>query len=694
MSRYLLEDEERWWRTNCPSDPAATIHWSFLRRAEARAADPGLLDGEATVDWWHLIVDYLAEAAMAYRLKPTDRVGRWVVSVTNEIVARDENDWIGPWFRDRRFSPARGYLETAHVCVAVAAAIDLVADAFSDQELAAAYDALGSRGVDLCAAWLDTDSFHNQRCVLTAGLAAAAVGSGHTAGIDRAMDEFVRCGELFQPDGSYGESTQYASYAGWALAMAYETLVRDDPARIDRLPIAPYARCVRWWAAGLLSVRSLSGWGPAPRPRMANFNDAGAIAAPHGDLLLHVAARCARSMPDEAALARWLFDEVYLSTLDEGPFDRSSFGMVPRVGFLAPPLWSAAQAVQPRGPLELGLSELQAFSNGDVVARDSWDGRTVLAVRGGGEPYHVLYHQHRDLNSFIVAHSGERLLVDPGHSCYRGLAILHDRSTMCHNTCTFEDPSGSGSPHLQNQFVGRGRALSGRKPEPPVRRGGRRLVAERLDDVTVIGSECADVYGEPLIRFARFWVLLGSHSLFVIDHVVAERPVRVSWHWVLNNRDSGLRFKAVPPDRIVARRGAAGMKLFHAGGDLDDESLRFTKHAYVHDAYHPKPNQLGEGAQDSGRLATFRQREPLAESLTVHAIALDTYGVVAGWHLLAEDGWIGLQGPPAAAGRDEQRIRLETEGPVFPGIVIENVTRGGRYRLSDDRESYRLARLE
>lgn len=693
MSRYLSDDEELWWRENRPHEPAATIHWSFLRRADARAADPGLLDDEATVDWWHLVVDYLAEAAMAYRLKPSERVGRWVASVTNEIVARDQDDWVGPWFRDRRFSPPRGYLETAHVCLAVYAAIDLAALAFEDRELAAVREALGTRGVDLCTSWLDSDSFHNQRCVLTAGLAAAAVGSGHTAGIERAMEEFARCGELFQPDGSYGESTQYASYAGWALAMAYETLVRDDPSRADRLPTAPYARCVRWWAAGLLAVKPLSGWGPAPRPRMANFNDAGAIAAPHGDLLLHVAARCATSMPIEAALARWLFDSVYLPSLDEGPFDRSSFGMVTRVGFLAPALWSAAAAVEPRGPLELGLADLQPFSNGDVFARDTWGGATMLAVHGGGEPYHVLFHQHPDLNSFIVAHRGERLLVDPGHSCYRGLAILHDRSTMCHNTCTFEDPSGAGSPHLQNQYAGRGRALSGGKPEPPVHRGGRRLVVERIDDVTAIGSECADVYGQPMVRFARFWVLAGSRALFVVDHVAAERPVRVSWHWVLNNRDGGLRFKAVPPDRIVARRGCAGMKLFHAGDDLDDESLRFMKHAYVHDAYHPKPNQLGEGAQDSGRLVTFRQREPLAESVTVHAVALDTYGAVAGWHLVAEDGWIGLQGPPAIATPEEHRIRLEIDGSTHPAVVIENVAMGKRYRLSGDRETYRLARL-
>lgn len=65
-------------------------------------------------------------------------------------------------------------------------------------------------------------------------------------------------------------------------------------------------------------------------------------------------------------------------------------------------------------------------------------------------------------------------------------------------------------------------------------RGGHRLLAERQGEVTVIGSECGELYGEPLTRFARFWILAGPHVVFVVDHVVATEPIRTHWHWVLN----------------------------------------------------------------------------------------------------------------------------------------------------------------
>ena len=702
VSFYLLDSEAEWWRANRSSEPAASIHWSIGRRAETRAENPGLLDGEATVEWWHLVVEYVAEAAIAYKLKPDAGLGVWLAGVVNDIVRRDEDEWIGPWFRSRGFTPKRGYLETAHVCVAVAAALDLAPDAFTPEDHSTARETLRTRGVSLCTAWLDHDHFHNQRCILGAGLAAASVVGGNPEGVERAVAEFNLCTHLFQADGSYGESSQYAGYAAWGMTMMYETLVRHTPALAERLSPAAYARCVRWWASNLLYVKPLSGWGGAPRPRMVNFNDSGAIAAPHGDVLLHIAARVADSMPDDAALARGLFDQVYLPSLDEGPFDRSSFGMVTRTGFLTPALWAAAHAVVPKSPARLKIPPLQVFSNGDVIARDAWDGATVLATHGGGEPYNVLYHQHADMNSFILAHRNERLLVDPGHSCYRGLVIANDRSTPCHNTCTFTDPSDAGAHNLRNQTSGRVRDVVDGVPSAAVERGGRRLIAERVDEITAIGSECADVYGEPLTRFSRYWIMAGKHAIFVVDHVAAEKPLIVSWHWLLNNRDGRMRLKVVPPDRIVFRRGDVGMKLFHAGSNLNETSLSRMRHAYVHDAYHPKPNQLGEGAPDTGRIITFQQKNAVSESLTIHAIAVDSYGCVAGHHLRRDGEWVGLEAPsrgPGEAG-EQYRVRLESSAGALdtsprsgPTIYIEHVGERRAYRVRASGEPpYRLER--
>ncbi|MFA9480326.1 heparinase II/III family protein [Phycisphaerales bacterium AB-hyl4] len=648
MSIFLNEQEAQWWKANKGSDPAASLRWSMLQRADERATRPGLMDEHATVDWWHLIVEYLAEAAMAYRLQPSEQVGRWVVGVVNDVVRRDESDWVGPWFRDHSLKPSSGWLETAHVCVAVAAAIDLAGGAFTEAELTEARQVLGERGVPLCTRWLDQDMYFNQRCILGAGLAAAAVAAEEAAGIERATREFQLCTDMFQPDGSYGESSQYASYAAWGMMVMYESLVRHDEALAEQLSIDRYARCVRWWAANLMYLKPMSGWGAAPRARMVNFNDSGAIAAPDGDVLLHIAARAKSHLPEVAALARWLFDQVHLPLLAQGPFDRASFGFVTRPGFLAPALWANASDVSPQSAEALGMSVMQAYSNGNVIVRDEWAGQTVLAIRGGGEPVHVHSHQHADLNSFILAHRRERMLLDPGHSCYRGQPVRHDRSTIAHNTCTFELPNGTTPPTMTHQEVGQRRRLVDGELEPPVPRGGRRLLAERLNAVSVIGSECADVYGQPIRRFARFWVFVAPRVLFVVDHVVADEPVLVNWHWLLNNRDGQLQMKFVPPDRVVARRGEAGMKLFHASENVSPSCARLMRHTYVHDAYHPKPAQLGEGLSGSGVSLQFRQRDAVAESLTVHAIAVDSFGQVAGWHLRRQDDGVGLESPGAA----------------------------------------------
>ncbi len=648
MSIYLSDEAHAWWSEHLHDEPGATLLRSMAVRAAARAAQPGLRDREASVDWWHLVVEYLAEATMAWRLNAQPELAAWIGAVVDDLLARDQQQWIGPWFRDHHLDPPRGHLETAHVCIALAAAVDLAGDALGEARAAATRQMLGQRGVPLCSRWLEGTAYYNQRCILAAGLAAAATAAGDSRGIGRAADEFRLCRDLFHEDGSYDESSQYAGYAAWGMMVIYETLAGYDPALAAELSPEPYARCVRWWAANLMYVKPLAGWGPAGRARMVNFNDAGAIAAPDGDVLLHIAARCAATMPEEAALARWLFEQGHLPALDAGPFDRASFGFVTRPGFLAPALWARGSVVTGRSPAELNVPTLQPFTNGDVVARDRWAGRTVLAMRGGTQSRRTSHHQHADLNSFILTHNHERLLLDPGHSCYRGLSIEHDRATTCHNTCTFALPGKATPASLQQQHTGEAvRLVDGRFPGPAPR-GGRVLISEQLEDINIIGAECAEVYGPPIRRFARYWLLAGAHALFIVDHFLADEPVIARWHWLLNNRDGALRLKVFPPDRLVAQRGNAGLKLFHAGDNLAPTSGRM-RHALVHDAYHPKPGQLGEGRPDSGIIVNFSQHRAAASSLCIHAIAVDTPGRITGWHLKRDGRRIGLEAPGAAA---------------------------------------------
>ena len=65
----------------------------------------------------------------------------------------------------------------------------------------------------------------------------------------------------------------------------------------------------------------------------------------------------------------------------------------------------------------------------------------------------------------------------------------------------------------------------------------------------------------------------------------------------------------------------------------------------IHDAYHPLPGQLGEGRSGSGQLVRWTSANAEKVHTVVHAMALDSAGLVAGWHLRTEEGDIALQSP-------------------------------------------------
>lgn len=670
-------------------DPLRGFYWTLVNRVEHRAASPGLGDHGVTADWWHHAAEYLTDAAMARAIlyKPSANLDVWLRDVTLSIARRPVADWVGPSFRDHAASPHKGHLETAHLAWGVAVVLDLAPDLFADAERIELCDTLREKGLALCERWLGSNHhLANWRCVLNAGAATVAAVLDDRPALERAAAEFHRCVDVFQPDGSYAESLQYGNYAAYCLMIAREALVRRDPALDAKLPLAPYVRKARWDAASFFYQKPLSGWGSYPRPRSANFNDSAALYRPSADLLLHIAARASDAHPTDAGLARWLFDTLYTPCIEQGPHDLATFGFVNDFGFLAFPLFAGAAAAIP--PAAAGLTLAEAFSCGDVLARDAWPedgGRTILAVHGAGGPLHGPGHLHGDLNSFILVHNRERLLLDPGHSCYRNLIHDIEGSSLTHNTCTFAVESGADGPALQENLL-KGRVLQQSRDlkryfdratgvsAPPVHRGGRRLLSARLDDVTAIASEVSALYGAPLSEFTRFWFLCGPHALFVVDRIVSDRPVKTSWSWLLNNRDDQLDLKLIRPDRLVARRGHAGMKLFHLGGGTLLEPL----HAYVHDAYHPRPRRLGEGLPGSGALVRFTETAAAAERTVVHAIAMDDPGAVSGWHLKSGEGFAALESPGA-----ERVWKLEYAADASR-FTLAGSASAARYVISSD----------
>jgi hypothetical protein len=662
---------------------------ALMARVARRAESPGLLGLGEDAAWWYPAAEYLSDAAMAFALAPCERLGNWLRDTALSIARRPMDDWVGPWYRDHRAQPAVGHLETAHLCWALAAALDLAAGAFSPGDRRELAGALGEKGIALCTRWLDRNThLANWRGVMASGVAVAAAAIGDKASLKLAAAETLVCAEAFQPDGSYAESLQYANYLAYALMLAHEAIHAAAP---DLEVAAPdiLARLMPWFAQSMLYCKPLAGWDGGPRARAVNFNDCGALFRPSGDLLLQVAARCRSSMPAEAGLARWLFDTYYAPVPSQQPHNLATFGLRNDWGFLTLPL--LVQSAPPLSPAEAGLPTAAGFSNGNLFARDCWEGRTVLAAQGGSGPLHGPGHLHGDLNSFLLVHNQERLLVDPGHSCYSNLIHGLESSSQTHNTCTFlvaTDALGLQEDLAKARLLEQANLAPRRQIDrgglaPPLAPRGKRLLLAQSDEVVAAGAEASAVYGEPVEEFSRFWLLAGPCALFVIDRIRAARPVRTVWNWLLNNRDGAAEIEVASPGQVVLRRGAAGMKLFH----LADAALSGPVYAFVHDAYHPDPGRPGEGRSGSGMLYRWIEPAPRSFRLAVHAIAVDDYGLVADWDCEIRGDAIHLSRPGAG-----WSLYLGVPHPLELTLVCE--ADGRRWTLAERGGQFSFSRIE
>lgn len=646
------------------------FYWHLLGRASEMAAIPGL-GATHSETWWHEVLENVATVAAAVRLKNEPGPREWIRSTALTLAGLPQDAWIGPWFRDHARQPPVGHLETAHVSMALALALDLGRTALSEPEQAVVAEALRAKGIALCRAWLAATGYlANWRCVLLAGVTVPAAVLGDRALLEECLAEYRFCCQAFQADGSYGESLQYASYAAWALMMTHESLLRALPPEATADLPMPYAGLARWAAYSLFARRPLSGWGDLPRPLSLNFNDSGLIAGIAPDLLLHIAVRARERDPETAALARHAFDTVYADVPNLGPFHRSSFGFLNTYSFLT--LALHAQAGDAQSPTRLNLAPTARFSAGPAIARSGWEALpTVLAVSGVPDPLHCTGHLHADLNSVILAYRGEVFLADPGHSCYRNVIHEFETSTRAHNTCTFVGPGGE----LQQRTAEPRRFSADRRLEPPVTRPGRHLLSARLDDVSVFANDAAAAYGEPVDEFTRVCILTGGHAVFVVDTVSTSVPMRAKWNWLANNRDGMLEAKVLA-DRRVLRRGSAGMKMFfHSANPLALDR----KNGYVHDCYDPLPGQPGEGKNGTGLYLNVLERTPAEGRRTVvHAFALDDFGASAGWHFKQpRPGLYALEGPGA-------RCRWELAVGEGHTLVLTESTSNRTFRIGPD----------
>lgn len=650
LSLFLTETEKEAVLTS-PDAVIKRFRKALELRVSERLATPGLSAEKsplerATLGWWYPAAEFLSDAALQYALTPTDELAAWLRSTTLHIARRPASDWVGPWFRDHG-QPFTGHLETAHLCWGVSAVLDLAGAVFTESEWDEVSESLYEKGIVQCRRWLrKNDHLANWRGIMASGALVASAALGNEDLLDEFTPEVALMAQAFQPDGSYGESLQYGNYLANALMLAYEALSRKYPVYAQQLDCESYSRGMNWMAQSMLYQKPMANWGDEPRARAVNFNDSAALFRPSGDLLLHVATRSADAV--QAGLARWLFQEYYETVPTQGPHDLATFGMRNDWGFLTLPLLT--KPVLALSPEQAGLPLTTAFSNGNTLVRDAWNGKSVLAIQGGNnDGCFAPGHLQGDLNSFMLVFGRDRLLADPGHSCYRNLIHGLECSTQTHNTCTFlvdQDALGLQEDLAKIKLLEQRNVLPRRRIQAngavsaPVERGGRLLAAIREQHVSLVVSEVAASYGSPIQEFTRCWIQAGPHVTFVIDRIRASEPVRTVWNWLLNNRD-GKSILQTDGNSLTMYRHQAGLKIAQAGS----ATLNGPVYAYLHDAYHPEPAQLGEGKPGSGLLFRHTDTEKSTEINRLHVVIADDLAEIDDWTIQSESQRWTVQKP-------------------------------------------------
>ncbi|WP_273211882.1 heparinase II/III domain-containing protein [Runella zeae] len=660
--------------------PISVFFWALQQRVYKRVAWGNLLGPEATTIWWHSVAEYLSDAAISYAIQPTPELAEWIKKETLEVVRKSAYEWVGPEFRDHS-EPFTGHLETAHICWGISVVYDLAKQAFSAAEQVEIKTALRDKGIKLCQEWI-CKNFHlaNWRSILFSGAMVSAVVLEDEETIHALLPEFELCQDALQDDGSYGESLQYANYLLLALTFGKEAILRKYSNL--KQPVFDVHNTINWFAVSMFYTKPLEGWGGTPRARAANFNDSAAIFRPSGDVLLHIAARSNNEI--EKGLAKWLFDTYYLPVPQQGPHDLATLGMRNDWGFLTLPLLT--YEVKSISPEEAHLPLTTSFSNGNAFVRDEWNGKTIIAINGGSEPLNGLGHLHGDLNSFILVHNNERLLADPGHSCYRNIIHGLESSSQTHNTCTFliekeslglQEDLAKASLLEQKSVFPRRKIVNGKGAEK-VERGDKRLICAKDDVVSVVGAEVGKAYGQPIQGFSRFWILAGSHVLFIVDQISADYPVTTIWNWVVNNRDRQTQWQK-EKTCLTVTKNQAGMKLFHGG----QGAFSYPVYGFLHDAYHPEPHQLGEGKSGDALVFRFTEKQNAATRTVIHAIALDEPVLLKNWDLQTTEEGYTLQS-------DTRKWTLKINDKNWFSMVSGH---GRRWDITLENEKFVLKRI-
>ncbi|ASN22038.1 heparinase II/III domain-containing protein [Arthrobacter sp. YN] len=629
---------------SCASDPrAARMVNVLLARATKWSTQDTVTDPGELAEWWHVCWERISDVAFAHAYRPDPVLEGWLRGEVLRICALSPDEWVGPSFRAKT-RPTIAYLETAHIGLAVAIALELCPEIFSPAERQTIEEAVITKGLEPSRRWLEAQDrlpvrgaepgreLNNWYMVLLDGYAAMALAVGSDQDIATLPDRFKKTATLYQRD-SYPESLQYWGYATLHLTHLYELMSAAGLPGTDPGLLVPAARSLPWVAHSVMFPTQEGLWGEGKHLTLLNFGDSAMTGRPPADSLLCMAHHL--EDPQAAGLARWLFEQGY-ADLELAPTDLASFGFFNQISWIS--LSHLADAADAVSPVAAGLPEVQGFAEGTVIARDNWtDTRTVVAVRNGHDKLPTASHRQRDQGSFIAGHGGEVFFTDPGHCCYRLRAYQDAKDSSAHSTWSFSDPASGQTMH-QKQSLG-------------IDALGVRRAPETVENVfpgpaSVFGADVADAYGKPITRAQRTWITWLPHVVIIVDDIETSQPMVVNSQFVLNNRDNKLRTNRATDTRLVFRRGDSAVKFFQLSSETDGVASAApveTQLTALHDVYDPHPNAPGQGKEGSGHVHSFPTATAGTRHRAVYIIIMDHDSQIQNWHAYAQaDGTVEL----------------------------------------------------
>ena len=616
-------------KRNQENDLQVQLYKVLVERTYRNTREDRLVQTCDTQEWYHLVWERMSDAAFVYSMEHDERLGKWVHDRTMELVRMPLDGWIGPWFRKRNEAYQIGALETSHITLAVCEAYDNAGDVFTEEEKQEIASAVTQKGLILCKRFVESrwgSSVNNWDIVLLTGYGVAAALFGVEAEIRRVLEIEEVFSSIYNKD-SYGESVQYSNYASLCLNHLHRVLVNTGYARISDLHPS-YFRLIEWYAYSFQRMKYLESF-DTEVPRTFAFGDSSNLFRPTADVLVQTAIwgqthswgqtqNCDQTDRGEkcskiAALAAWMFHTIYskeTGLIDEmatfGFFNQFTYDAVLRMPDMAAPL----------SPGELKLPLAKRFEIGHVIARDSWEKpKMQVAIAAGYEPLKVTAHRHRDQNSFQLTVGEERMLVDPGHCCYRLQSQKKSTNESSHNTASIL---------YQGELLEQRGVCGSIWRDQPV---FNHLVAvEKVGDLTVVISDGSDLYPAPVKRALRIWLLRLPDMVMVIDDVAATEPVKLITRFVANNRDNCLEAYDRQKHQLFLKRKGVELSI-NVLQNLTDEAQTEMKMSYdwtyLHEYYHPLPNQKPQGREGSALTYVWEDTVEAKEHRRVHLLTPD-----------------------------------------------------------------------